>query len=139
MHARSKYVGHISVTQLLTCKDVYGTCMYVCMYVCMSDEFRAYRTGYCTCSKCRSWDSPNVTRWNQPGASQTGSLSDRYARFFDSVYSILNDTTQWVTAYAYMQYRDPPVDYQIKGNVPSPLKQLSVSYLFSKTIQMTVT
>ena len=57
--------------------------------------------------------------WNQNGSSPTGSLSDRYARFFDSVYSVLAQTAPqaWVTAYAYEQYRDPPVDYTIKGNV----------------------
>ena len=34
-------------------------------------------TGYCTCSKCRAWDAAGVTPWDQPGASPTGSLSDR--------------------------------------------------------------
>ena len=57
--------------------------------------------------------------WNKPGASLTGSLSDRYARFFDAVYSELAKTAPdaWVTAYAYEQYRDPPVNYTIRGNV----------------------
>jgi len=77
-------------------------------------------TGYCTCSKCTAWDAPSVTPWNQPGASLTGSLSDRYARFFDEVYGQLAKSgapDARVTAYAYEQYRDPPVNYTIKGNV----------------------
>ena len=76
-------------------------------------------TGYCTCSKCTAWDAPAVIPWNQPGASATGSLSDRYAKFFDEVYTELAKTAPeaWVTAYAYEQYRDPPVNYTISGNV----------------------
>ena len=75
--------------------------------------------GYCTCSKCTAWDNPNVTRWDQPGASPTGSLSDRYARFFDSVSAVLAEKSPEaiVTAYAYEQYRDPPTSYRIKNNV----------------------
>ena len=49
-----------------------------------------------------SWDAPGVTPWNQPGASLTGSLSDRYARFFDTVYAELakqGSPEAWVTAY----------------------------------------
>jgi hypothetical protein len=79
-------------------------------------------TGYCTCSRCRAWDNPNVTRWDQPGASPTGSLSDRYARFFDSVAAVQQAkspaaSSLWTTAYAYEQYRDPPKHYKIKNNV----------------------
>jgi hypothetical protein len=76
-------------------------------------------TGYCTCSKCTAWDAAGVIPWNKPGASTTGSLSDRYAKFFDAVYAELAKTEPdaWVTAYAYEQYRDPPVNYTISGNV----------------------
>ena len=54
---------------------------------------------YCTCDRCQSWDVPNATRWNEPGAGR-GALSDRYARFFDSVHGALHDKSQWVTGYA---------------------------------------
>jgi hypothetical protein len=41
------------------------------------------------------------------------------ARFFDAVYTELAKVAPeaWVTAYAYEQYRDPPVNYTITGNV----------------------
>eukprot|EP01046_Picozoa_sp_COSAG06_P053239 COSAG06_NODE_9155_length_1972_cov_1.072611_1_plen_63_part_10 len=41
------------------------------------------------------------------------------ARFFDAVYTELAKVAPeaWVTAYAYEQYCDPPVNYTITGNV----------------------
>ncbi len=54
--------------------------------------------GYCSCSKCRSWDV------SAEANSSTGRLSDRYARF-------------WVSGYAYASYTDPPVATRLEGNI----------------------
>ena len=89
--------------------------------------------GFCTCAKCRAWDAgptqgPNSTcfnhthqNWKHEPSACRGQYSDRYARFFDSVAAVLAkqfpEKPPTVTGYAYDNYRNPPLNYTIKGNV----------------------
>ena len=89
--------------------------------------------GFCTCDKCRAWDTgptqgPNSTcfnhthqDWHREPAACRGQYSDRYARFWDSVAAVLAnkypDDPPTVTGYAYDNYRNPPLNYTLKGNV----------------------
>lgn len=70
--------------------------------------------GYCTCSKCRSWDVAAAAN------SSTGRLSDRYAKFWNRVYERLaaaGHPDKWVTGYAYASYTDPPLATKLQGNI----------------------
>eukprot|EP00666_Eupelagonemidae_sp_cell4sb_P009271 gene9271-19675_t len=71
--------------------------------------------GFCTCARCRGWDSPLRSRQSHPN----GWLSDRYARFWAAVATKLGraDPTAWVTGYAYDGYREPPAEATLDGNV----------------------
>lgn len=65
--------------------------------------------GQCTCEKCMSWDGP------QPESIQPRFgprvVSDRYARFWKSVYDLASaiDPNVVVMSYAYVNYAPPPV------------------------------
>jgi hypothetical protein len=68
--------------------------------------------GFCTCSKCKALDSNGT-------AIEEGSMSDRYAYFWDSVAHTLEQThpQAWVTGYAYDNYTAPPQFYRMTHNV----------------------
>lgn len=73
------------------------------------DDFNG---GYCQCSKCRAWDAGVST--------QTGRLSDRYARFWSHVYAEMarrGHGDKWVSGYAYAAYTDPPKETKLEGNI----------------------
>ena len=88
--------------------------------------------GFCTCDKCRAWDAPTQgpdslcfnhshPDWKHVPEGCRGQYSDRYARFWDSVAAVLAEqhpeSPPVVTGYAYDNYRDPPLNYTITGNV----------------------
>ncbi len=72
--------------------------------------------GFCQCDKCKAWDADSRAN------SSTGKYSDRYARFWTNIWKLLakanpTDGTNWVTAYGYDSYRDPPANVQLEGNI----------------------
>lgn len=88
--------------------------------------------GFCTCAKCRAWDAltqgPDSScfnhshpDWKHVPEGCRGQYSDRYAQFWDSVAAVLAklypESPPTVTGYAYDNYRDPPLNYTITGNV----------------------
>ncbi|MCD6361920.1 MAG: DUF4838 domain-containing protein, partial [Armatimonadetes bacterium] len=72
---------------------------------CCENDIR----GLCTCERCMSWDGP------QPESIQPRFgprvVSDRYARYWKSVYDLAAqiDPNVVVMAYAYVNYAPPPV------------------------------
>ena len=80
--------------------------------------------GFCTCSKCRALDPPSRSD------SPLGSLSDRYAAFWNSIHRELRRIGRpeaWVAGYAYDNYTDAPL-HQIFDNESKVLIQ-SVGFL----------
>jgi hypothetical protein len=90
--------------------------------------------GFCTCDKCRQWDARSPLQgpdsmcfnhthqnWHKLPPLCRGQYSDRYARFWDAVAAVLAkqypDSPPTVTGYAYDNYRDPPLNYTLTGNV----------------------
>ena len=107
--------------------------------------------GFCQCDKCKAWDaglslSPCVCvsvslslclfrshcmpRTASRANSSTGKYSDRYARFWSNIWKLLAKAspasgTNWVTAYGYDSYRDPPA-----GRTRQPLPPCPVIYSY---------
>ncbi|MGI5820173.1 MAG: DUF4838 domain-containing protein [Armatimonadota bacterium] len=76
-------------------------------------------SGRCVCEECQAWDEPLLPEDEGKSVEQR-SVSNRYARFWASIYELAApiDPDVTVTAYAYANYRRPPTaDVQLNENI----------------------
>ena len=95
---------------------------YISFSACPNDS-----AAYCMCPKCKAWDDPNgpartyryFTREHGSTLAPHVALSDRYARFWSALAEELVKThpDKYVFAYAYADYRTPPVSTKIHDHV----------------------
>ncbi len=81
--------------------------------------------GSCICKLCKAWDAPD---------SPEGDVSERYARFYKTIYEIASkiDPEVRVYGYAYSNYVNAPRHFKLPKNVmisyvPSPMQPYSKS------------
>jgi len=88
---------------------------YQTLNVCENDGPR----GFCTCKKCTAWDVPGRMVNIATGTGMRLCLSDRYAKFWKAVAERLAKVAPdaYVVAYAYDDYRLPPVDTKMPPNI----------------------
>lgn len=75
--------------------------------------------GRCVCDACQAWDQP-LRPEDEGKPVEQRSVSNRYARFWRSVYDLASavDPDVMVTTYAYANYRKPPTaDINLHENI----------------------
>ena len=71
---------------------------------------------YCTCERCREWDKPEITT---PDNVDKSVLTYRYVRFWNAIAekaAAINPNVK-ICGYAYTNYRTPPKDMKLRGNI----------------------
>lgn len=74
--------------------------------------------GLCTCETCQSWDGPQPEHIHPRFGPRV--VSDRYARFWKTIYELASaiDPNVVVIAYAYVNYAPPPAtDIKLHPNI----------------------